>query len=74
MVLTMLLGSGGVGGLVILARFRTDRESTVVQTVSHGLLAQERIIASLEKHNDRLQAERDAALARLARYEPAADR
>lgn len=57
-VLTALLGSGGVAGVVALLRLRVDKGSVVVDTVSKGVLV-------LGQLNDRL--EDDLAEERTAR-------
>lgn len=49
-VLTILLGSGGLAGLATLLKFRAERGSIVVDTVSRGILV-------LERLNDRLEAD-----------------
>lgn len=50
LVLTAVLGTGGIGGLVAIARLRIDKGATVVDTVSKGVLV-------LERLNDRLEAD-----------------
>jgi hypothetical protein len=49
-LLTLLLGGGGLGGLAVLLRLRTDKGATVVDTVSKGVLV-------LERLNDRLETD-----------------
>lgn len=50
LILTALLGAGGLGGVAVLYRARADRGAVVVETVSKGVLVLERI-------NDRLEAD-----------------
>ena len=59
-VLTSVLGTGGLLGLAALLRLRTDKDATVVDTVSKSVLV-------LERLNDRLEADlADEHAARVA--------
>lgn len=59
-VLALALGGGGLGGLAVLLRIRTDKGATVVETVSKGVLV-------LERLNDRLEGDlADERAARIA--------
>lgn len=61
-ILTALLGAGGLTGVVALLRLRTDKGAVVVDTVSKGVLVLERINDRLERdlgaeHSARVAAE-----------------
>lgn len=49
LLLSALLGVGGVGGLVALLRLRADKGAVVMDTVSKGVLVLERLNALLEQ-------------------------
>lgn len=62
-ILAVLLGGGGLAGLGTLLKFRAERGSIVVDTVSKGILV-------LERLNDRLEgdlADERAEVLRLRR-------
>lgn len=54
-ILTSLLGTGGISGAIALFRLRADKGATVVETVSKGVLVLDRLNTMLEGD---LQAER----------------
>jgi hypothetical protein len=68
-VLSAILGAGGIGGVVALFRLRTDRDATTVDTVSKGLMVLERSLERLEHERDHYAAEFDRARARILELE-----
>lgn len=64
-VLTIVLGTGGLAGLGVLLRLRTDKASVMVTTIERGVMVQERIIDRLEKELAAMTARAEAAEAEL---------
>jgi hypothetical protein len=64
-VLTSVLGAGGLSGVVTLLRLRTDKDASVVDTVGRGMLVLERLNSRLEA--DLSRAHEQWAIERAAR-------
>lgn len=48
-ILSSLLGAGTLGGLLALLRLRTDKDATVVDTISQGVTVLARLNTMLEQ-------------------------
>jgi hypothetical protein len=60
-VLTSILGAGGLSGVVALLKLRTEKDSSVVDMVGRGMLVLERLNDRLERELQEQQEARRAA-------------